>query len=102
LKALFKSTIVIWTEYDPTQLELTDLAHEAESGDAYCSKTDCILMAEPEKDPTWDGTDFFDAEINEDRDPRSATLNNHTPETEPSVDRENLYRVPNYHQALNA
>ncbi len=36
-KPLYKSTIVIWTEYDPSALEveLTGLAHQSESGDAY-------------------------------------------------------------------
>jgi hypothetical protein len=36
LKALYKSAIVIWSEYDPSALDikLTDLAHQAESGDA--------------------------------------------------------------------
>jgi hypothetical protein len=66
VKALFKSTIVIWTEYDPTELELADLAHQAESGDAYCSSMTSAPVAEPEKDPDWDGTEFFDAEDNED------------------------------------
>jgi hypothetical protein len=39
---------------------LTDLVHQAEKGDAYCSTTDCALVPEPDKDPAWDGTDFFD------------------------------------------
>jgi hypothetical protein len=30
--AFDKSTIIIWTTYDPAELELTELAHEAESG----------------------------------------------------------------------
>jgi hypothetical protein len=62
VKALFKSTIIIWTQYDPSalEIELTDLVHEAENGDAYCSTIDCVLVTEPEKDAAWDGTDFFD------------------------------------------
>ena len=59
---LYKTSIIIWSEYDPAELELTDLAHRAETGDAYCSTMGCALISEPEKDPTWDGTDFFDAE----------------------------------------
>jgi hypothetical protein len=60
VKALYKSTIIIWTEYDPTELELRDLAHQAESGDACCSSMTSALVAEPEKDTAWDGTEFFD------------------------------------------
>ena len=62
MKALYKSTLIIWTEYDPLalDLELTDLAHQAESGDAYCSSMTSALVAEPEKGPDWDGTEFFD------------------------------------------
>jgi hypothetical protein len=62
LKPLYESTIGIWTRYDPTELELTEMAHEAESGDAYCSGMKCVLVLEPEKDSAWDGTEFFDAE----------------------------------------
>jgi hypothetical protein len=58
---LYKSTIIIWTRYDPTELELTEIAHEAESGDAYCSSMTSALVPEPEKDPDWDGTEFFES-----------------------------------------
>jgi hypothetical protein len=83
LKALYKSTIVIWTHYDPSALEveLTGLAHQAESGDAYCSKMDCVLVTEPEKDAAWDCTDFFDSwEDDEDDETPSASPENTSPE----------------------
>jgi hypothetical protein len=35
---LHKSTIVIWTDYDPSDSEISALAREAENGDAYCSR----------------------------------------------------------------
>jgi hypothetical protein len=60
VKPLFKTTIVIWTEYDPSGLELTELASQAESGDGYCSRMTSALVARPEKDPAWDRTRFFD------------------------------------------
>src|SRR5438876_1975596 len=60
---LYKTSITIWSEYDTAELELTDLAHRAETGDAYCSRKTSALVAEPEKDPDWDGTDFFDVEV---------------------------------------
>jgi hypothetical protein len=60
VKPLFKTTIVIWTEYDPSGLELTELASQAESGDGYCSSMTFALVAKPEKDPAWHRTGFFD------------------------------------------
>ncbi len=59
-KPLYKTTIVIWSEYDPTdEVELDDLAREAVSGDAYCSKMRALKVDDPPKDPDWDGTEFF-------------------------------------------
>ena len=54
---LFKTTIVIWSEYNPSEadLELNALAQQAENGDAYCSSMTCALIPEPEKDSNWDG-----------------------------------------------
>lgn len=70
---LFKTTIVIWSEYDPNsnEMEIDDLAREAMQGDAYCSsqKTECV---DPRTDYDWDGTDFFGPE-NEDEDEESET-----------------------------
>jgi hypothetical protein len=34
VKPLFKTTIIIWTEYDPSGLELTELASQAEAATA--------------------------------------------------------------------
>jgi hypothetical protein len=47
---------------DPSALEveLPDLAYQAENGDVYCSTMGSVLVPEPEKDPAWDGADFFD------------------------------------------
>lgn len=58
---LYKSEIVIWSEFDPTKLELSALAHEAETGDAYCSKMHSNLVEDPKRDCDWDGTEFFDS-----------------------------------------
>lgn len=57
---LHKTTIVIWAEFPGDQVELEDLAHEATSGDAYCSRYRSELIPRPERDPAWDGTEFFD------------------------------------------
>jgi hypothetical protein len=57
---LHKTTIVIWTEFEPTSMELEDLAREASVGDAYCSSSVSEYVEHPETDPAWDGTEFFD------------------------------------------
>ncbi len=57
-KKLYKSTIVIWTDYNPDTVELEDLAREAQRGDAYCSKN-VSAEVDPRTDPDWDGTEFF-------------------------------------------
>jgi len=60
MKHLFKTTIVIWSEYDTDmRVELVDLAREAVSGDSYCSKMSCVEVEDPQKDPDWDDTEFF-------------------------------------------
>lgn len=60
MKPLFKTTIVIWSEYDGTSVEMSSLTREAEVGDAYCSQYRSELVQEPDKDPAWDQTEFFD------------------------------------------
>ncbi len=57
---LYKTTIVIWSEFDPNKHELSVLAREAESGGAYCSRFCAEVVKNAEKDPDWDGTEFFD------------------------------------------
>lgn len=59
MPALYKTTIVIWSEFDPEPYDLADLAREAEDGDAYCSAQVRELVADPTLDPDWDGTEFF-------------------------------------------
>jgi hypothetical protein len=59
-KPLWKTIIVVWSRYPGNNEELEDLAHDATSGDAYCSKYRSEQIAEPEKDVDWDGTQFFE------------------------------------------
>lgn len=54
MRSLFKTTIVIWSEYNGTEVELEDLAREATSGDAYCSVSKCEAVSDPESDPDWE------------------------------------------------
>jgi hypothetical protein len=64
---LYQTTILIWSECDTSLVELSALAGAAEHGDAYCSRTDCVLVPEAEKDADWHGTDFFGGAEDEDR-----------------------------------
>lgn len=59
MNPLHKTTIVIWTEYDPSNVELEDLAREATSGEGYCSKQNTERIEDPAADKDWDGTEFF-------------------------------------------
>lgn len=58
---LYKTTIVIWSEWDGSQAELRDLAFQAEEGDAYCSKMESVALTREQvmDDPDWDGSEFF-------------------------------------------
>ena len=69
MKTLHKTTVVIWTEYDPSlhprfdDDALSTLAREAEVGDAFCSHLWTEPVADPSKDPQWGGADaeeFFE------------------------------------------
>ena len=63
MATLYKTTIVIWSEYDASEnTEIDDLARDAMSGDSYCSKQDCVKVDDPASDPDWDGTEFFACE----------------------------------------
>ena len=59
---LYKSTIIIWSREHPTMhCDLEDLAHKALYGsDTYVSSHRVKSVDDPEADPDWDGTDFFD------------------------------------------
>ena len=59
MEPLYKTTIVIWTDFNPYRLELDDLAREAVSGDGYCSKQEITLVEDPSKDPDCPAMEFF-------------------------------------------
>lgn len=64
-KALYKTTIVIWSKEDPTEkYELESIARQATNGKLYCSIMYAKKISNPKKDPDWfDGSDFFDEQI---------------------------------------
>ena len=57
---LYKTTIVIWSDTPPEDIEIDELAREAMVGGAYCSKQIFVKVDDPKSDPDWDGTEFFD------------------------------------------
>jgi len=60
-KKLYKTTIVIWTDYLPGPTEsIVELSEEATAGDAYCSVQKTELIEDAEADSDWDGTEFFE------------------------------------------
>lgn len=59
---LFKTTIVIWTEYDTDTVDLYDLAAQAVDGNAYISKFIC-KKTDTDNDKNWDGTEFFNKNL---------------------------------------
>ena len=81
MKGLFRTTIHIWTEYDPRVGgldDLSNLAREAEEGDGFCD----YLMAQFIDNPiaaglNGDGQEFFEieSEIKESRMDRREGLN---------------------------
>jgi hypothetical protein len=57
---LWKTTIVIWSDFNPKTVEIDRLAREAIDGAAYCVKQESKLVEDLDDDEDWDGTDFFD------------------------------------------
>lgn len=55
MTALYKTTVVIWSEYDGSKLDLSSLAYQAEDGDAICTTHKSEQVADPAADPAWDG-----------------------------------------------
>ncbi len=67
-KNLHKTTIVIWTNFNPKDMNIDALAMEAVEGEAYCSVQKTKLVVDPSKDKDWDGTEFFNADEDDDDD----------------------------------
>ena len=63
---LYKTTIVIWSEYNTGGIGLETLAREASSGDAICSKKKCVRVEDPEKDNDYECGEFFQDPNDED------------------------------------
>lgn len=69
-RPLLKTTIVIWSEPDSGRQAwpAADLAHDADSGDSYCSTKKSEIVQDPSTDPHWDNNSFFDDDDEDDED----------------------------------
>ncbi len=56
---LWKTTIVIWSDRDPSGYELVDLARDATDGNSKCSKCATKVVDKPEADPDFSGVGQF-------------------------------------------
>lgn len=61
-RALYKTTIVVWTEYDTEHLDIECLGQQAMDGEAHNSKFSCEYIEKPEDDSDWDDSEFFKEE----------------------------------------
>ena len=77
-KQLWKSNIVIWSDFDPQGVGLTGLAREADEGTAYCASIEHTLVEDPASDPDWDGTKFFDTDEGEPSSPEEGVMGRFT------------------------
>lgn len=55
-EGLYKTTVVIWTEFEPSGLEIDDLAREAIVGEAFCSEQSVVYVQDESQFPD---TEFF-------------------------------------------
>lgn len=64
---LYKSTIVIWSSFDPTQVELSDLAYAEDQGSAICTRFDSMTITVPLLDPDYDEAveEFFTQDLDD-------------------------------------
>jgi hypothetical protein len=60
---LHKTTIVIWSDEDPSDMEIDDLAREAVSGSSFCSKRVDEVVTDRDQFPD---TEFFGVEEDDD------------------------------------
>jgi hypothetical protein len=59
VRPLYKTTVVIWTDYDASGVSLQDLAFDAEEGNGYGLRSDSAKVDIPESELDKDGLEFF-------------------------------------------
>jgi len=42
---LYKTTIVIWTDFPTSSIGIEDLARETQVGDAFCESSECVEIS---------------------------------------------------------
>jgi hypothetical protein len=58
-RQLWKTTLVIWSDTDPSQWSNAHLGRESEEGEAWCETRTTALVTDPEEFPA---TDFFNSD----------------------------------------
>jgi hypothetical protein len=61
-KPLYKTTIVVWSDFDPSGVSAIDLMNDIgdnEFGRVYISYRNSREMVDPQTDPHWDNTEHF-------------------------------------------
>jgi len=56
---LYKTTVLVWTEYDPFGVPPHRLVYDATFGDGYLSGKSTKLVENPLEDPEFEGMEFF-------------------------------------------
>jgi len=67
-KNLYKTTLIIWTTYNPESVNLEDLGREADGGAALCSHCEMVFVQHPRKDKDFPNTDFFSDDFSDESD----------------------------------
>jgi len=60
-RKLWKTTVVIWSEFDPQTVEIDRLISEGIGGEAYISKQHAELVSDPYSQEDGPPEDFFDS-----------------------------------------
>jgi hypothetical protein len=59
-RKLWRTTIVVWSAYDPQTLEIANLIHDAVDGQAIITKQDSELVSNPYMQEDGPPEDFFE------------------------------------------
>lgn len=74
MDAKFKTTLVIWSDFDPATRELADLAREATDGAAICTSMKSVRVEAPAGDPEFAGASEFFRDPDDDRTEEDSVL----------------------------
>lgn len=62
---LWKTTIIIWSPFDPQEVDTTDLVRDADTGESYQSFTGHEFIHDPWSDPHAPSQEFFQEQASE-------------------------------------